>query len=415
MAKRRYKCPYCDYRGDKEELVHHVDEEHEDMIPQGYTAARVVFNHIYNKQNGTCIICGDKTKWLEDKWRYDRLCEKESCKIESRERFKKNMINVHGKTTLLNDMEHQKKMLANRKISGKYKFSDGEYRTYTGTYEKKALEFMDKVLEISSKDIVTPGPIFEYKFDGAIHQFITDIYYIPYNLVFDVKDGGSNKNTHPDMQVNRDKQVAKEDAIKKLGTHNYIRLTDNNFEQILQIFTELKLKMMTEKDFKPVIHINELNMISKNSEDKYIIFISEDGVRWTDRIYTKDLSIGLKESKNFVIFNCSEIPNNIKEMTYEEFLYDARVNIYDSGENLLEYNINKNIQLSVIMEKGLEKVPLTPKERDEIKQRFGKIQCSIGKTKKGEYYAYTHRARSAFYPSIQKLPKDKVKFVSSTS
>jgi uncharacterized protein YgiB involved in biofilm formation len=67
-----------------------------------------------------------------------------------------------------------------------------------------------------------------------------------------------------------------------------------------------------------------------------------------------------------------------------------------------------------LMEK-LEKIPLTTKEREECKERFGEIQCSIAKNNRGEFFAYTHRARTKFYPSIAALPKEKVRFISSTS
>ena len=62
-----------------------------------------------------------------------------------------------------------------------------------------------------------------------------------------------------------------------------------------------------------------------------------------------------------------------------------------------------------------EKIPLTTKEREECKARFGDIQCSIAKNERGEFFAYTHRARTKFYPSIAALPKEKVRFISSTS
>jgi len=67
-----------------------------------------------------------------------------------------------------------------------------------------------------------------------------------------------------------------------------------------------------------------------------------------------------------------------------------------------------------ILEK-MDTIPLSAKEREECKARFGTTQCSIGKNKRGEFFAYTHRARSKYYPSISALPKDKVKFISSTS
>ncbi len=49
--KKKYKCPYCELRATKLDLTYHVDEEHEDLIPQDYSAARVVFNHINKKEH----------------------------------------------------------------------------------------------------------------------------------------------------------------------------------------------------------------------------------------------------------------------------------------------------------------------------------------------------------------------------
>ena len=84
------------------------------------------------------------------------------------------------------------------------------------------------------------------------------MYLIPFNLLIEVKDGGDNKNTRP-MQSYREKQLAKEDAIIKLGTFNYLRLTNNNFEQLLITLAELKEQMIddTEENSKPIININE--------------------------------------------------------------------------------------------------------------------------------------------------------------
>ena len=67
-----------------------------------------------------------------------------------------------------------------------------------------------------------------------------------------------------------------------------------------------------------------------------------------------------------------------------------------------------------ILEK-MDVTPLTAEERKQAKARFGTTQCTIAKNKKGEFFAYTHRACSSGYPSIAALPKDKVKFISSTS
>ena len=64
--------------------------------------------------------------------------------------------------------------------------------------------------------------------------------------------------------------------------------------------------------------------------------------------------------------------------------------------------------------KKQKKIPLTLKERMEVKDRFGDdLECSFAKDDDG-YYCYTHRCRSRSYPSIGKIPKSKIEFVGST-
>lgn len=60
-----------------------------------------------------------------------------------------------------------------------------------------------------------------------------------------------------------------------------------------------------------------------------------------------------------------------------------------------------------------ERKPLTTAERQQVKQRFGDVGCSFAKDNKG-IFAYTHRARSDSYPTVDKIPKARVKFVDST-
>lgn len=249
---KKYKCPYCDYRNYRPELIDHVEEEHEEMIPKGYTPSRVVYNTINKKDHGTCMVCHRETKWDEDKQRYDSLCGRPKCKQEYVKIVRSRMVKKYGTYNLLTNPEFQKKMLEGRSISGKYKFQDGGSVGYVGSYEKKFLEFMDTFLHIKSYDIISPGPNIPYMYKGKEHVWITDFLYEPYNLVFDIKDGGDNPNTR-DMAEYREKQIAKEKAIAEYGDYNYIRLTDNKFEQLISIFMELKEKT----DEKPLIRINE--------------------------------------------------------------------------------------------------------------------------------------------------------------
>ena len=250
QGKSVYKCPYCNYKGVKYKCVEHIDKKHNELIPEGYTAARLFFNHINKKSHGTCIVCKRPTEWNEDTWRYDRLCTRPSCKIRYQEIMKKGMINKYGKASLLDSPEHQQKMLERRSISGKYRFKDGAIKTYVGKYEKNLLEYFDKVMNVKSKDVQVPGPTIEYEYNGKTHLWITDMYYLPANLIIEVKDGGDNPNKRV-MTSYREKVVAKEKSLAKIGKYNYIRLTDNNFAEFANTIEEIRMNM--DNDVKDIV------------------------------------------------------------------------------------------------------------------------------------------------------------------
>ena len=79
---------------------------------------------------GQCIICKDKTTF-NPITKYNRLCE---ISVKKECTFKNRMKNKYGSEHLLNDPNKQKEMLANRKISGKYRYGKKDM-TYTGDYE----------------------------------------------------------------------------------------------------------------------------------------------------------------------------------------------------------------------------------------------------------------------------------------
>lgn len=256
---RKYKCPYCDYRNTRMKLVSHIDKIHSDMIPEGYTAARLLYDTINTSPNrAKCRICGKSTEWNEQKLRYEVFCS-DQCKKKYSDDFRKvRMVNKYGVETLLTDPEMQDKMLKSRHISGEYKFSDGAKVSYCGNYEKNLLEFLDKMMGYNSWDIMSPGPVIEYEYNGSTHFWITDQYIEPANLVIDCKDGGKNPNNR-NMEEYRAKQIAKENAIKKLRKYNYIRLTDNDFTQLIDTLMKIKYEMMSNPVIldNPVIDINE--------------------------------------------------------------------------------------------------------------------------------------------------------------
>lgn len=255
-TERRIACPLCRRKDFKDKLIRHIEKDHEDII--GKISAEQFLYDKTHPGSGKCIVCGNKTNWNEKTGKYHRICSNPRCKEELRAKFKKNMIRVHGKVSLLDDAAHQAKMLAHRSISGTYVYSDGTKFTYTGSYEHKAIEFMDKVLNCNSKDIIMPGPVIDYTDQyGNSRQWITDIYYVPYNLIIEVKDGGDNPNNRQ-MDEYRAKQVSKETELIKLGEYNYLRLTDNKFVQLMEVLALLKDQEINDPTTtNKVIRINE--------------------------------------------------------------------------------------------------------------------------------------------------------------
>ena len=300
-TERRIACPLCRRKDFKDKLIRHIEKDHEDII--GEISAEQFLYDKTHPGSGKCIVCGNKTDWNEKTGKYHRVCSNPRCKEELRAKFKKNMIRVHGKVSLLDDAAHQAKMLAHRSISGTYVYSDGTKFTYTGSYEHKAIEFMDKVLNCNSKDIIMPGPVIDYTDQyGNSRQWITDIYYVPYNLIIEVKDGGDNPNNRQ-MDEYRAKQVSKEAELIKLGEYNYLRLTDNKFVQLMEVLALLKDQ-----------EINEPNTTNK------VIRINESAI-YDDRFFTIDDTDGLKDDIDIPIeYDIIKRLSDLKEYAAREHM-----------------------------------------------------------------------------------------------
>ena len=265
-TNKYFNCHFCDKRLEREDMVLHIEKYHEDELPEGFTPLRATF-HAVNRKDFSyvrpCRMCKGPTEWDENKGRYNQLCGSRSCHDAQVEKMKKDMGDKLGINRQTATAEGLQKMLANRKISGRYKFQDGIEFAYTGSYERKTLEFFDQILNIKGNDLMIPGPPLQYMLDGKSHIYIPDIYYIPYNLIIEVKDGGNRPNTNPQLKETRRRQMAKEEFIVNDTDFNYIRLTNNDFSQIISVFADLKMSTMEEKDIKKarrVVHVNELGL-----------------------------------------------------------------------------------------------------------------------------------------------------------
>lgn len=369
---KKYKCPYCGRHYKREDLPIHIEKHHEDMIPIGFTPLRVAFNAINYPNNmdysGRCTECGGPTSWDENKGRYDRQCDKKACHDSFIKNFEANMMRTKGVTRITQTIDGQEKMLANRGISSKYKFSDGEVKTYTGSYEGKCLEFMDKVLHCKSIDILCPGFPMQYEYNGEIHWYIPDIYYIPYHLIIEVKDGGDKPNTR-NMPEYRDKQIAKEQHIIKNTDFNYLRLTNNDFSQLLYTMSDLKLQLV-ENSGERVIHINE-NMFAasqgmfpmKSNNAVYVINYMKNNS------FTGESEFAVSDSPKFdSIFYRNE--SSILEKGNYNILEDSTYDLYvvedckDKFESAIKGKVGSFVEYGFIYETVFENKLYTP---DQIK------------------------------------------------
>ena len=196
---------------------------------------------------------------------------------------------------------------------------------------------MDNALDIKSSEIQSPGPVFEYSFNGETHKWITDIYYIPANLVIEIKDGGSNPNNRS-MVSYREKQIAKENMITDLGTFNYIRLTNNDFSQLLNIFADMKNEALLEEKPSVKIHINEEvgGLPAHRAPEAYIVPYGMNNA-------FSGFAYGDSEMDRILTINSR---NKIESMDEDEF-----ESMYETGEKLFYKKNDIEEKINAIHEK----------------------------------------------------------------
>lgn len=253
------KCFICgDRKNSIESIYSHMEKEHDDLIPKNYSTSQYHYFLKTGRTEGMCIICKTPTKWNESIKKYHRFCENPKCKQKYREEFKRRMIGAYGKIHMLNDPEHQKKMLANRSISGEYVWSDGKKISYTGSYELDFLKMLDVLLRFDSVDIMSPSPhTYYYEYEGKKHFYIPDMFIPSLNLEIEIKEGGSNPNTHSKIiKVDKVKEKLKDKVLMSQNVFNYVKITDKNYEPFFKFLKDMKdIFVETGKDPKTPLFI----------------------------------------------------------------------------------------------------------------------------------------------------------------
>lgn len=291
--KRRIYCKFCDYFCyDPDDYASHLEKHHDELIPVGMSAWQFSYYLRTNKTHGNCIICHAETSWNEKTHKYNRFCPNPKCKEKYREVFKKRMIGKYGKTTLLNDPEQQRKMLAGRRISGKYLWRDHVHETsYTGSYEKDFLMFLDRILEFLPSDIMAPSPhTYYYMYKNEKHFYIPDFFIPSLDLEIEIKDGGDNPNLHHKIQdVDKVKEKCKDEVMTK-NHFNYVKIVNKDYKPFFKMLEKLKENFFdsTKKDQSVTILEQASDVIYEDNMDVQTLYYKNKN---TMEVYTESVAL----------------------------------------------------------------------------------------------------------------------------
>lgn len=371
---KKFKCLVCGkaYVNDFD-LYQHIEDKHGDFIPKDFTPAQYHYYLKTGREYGTCIICKENTKWNPVTNKYHRFCSNPKCKDKYREEFKKRMITKYGKIHLLDDPDQQRKMLANRSISGVYTWANGGQTTYTGSYEYDFLRFLDVLMNYDPSDIMSPSPhTYYYEYKGERKFYIPDFFIPSLNLEIEIKDGGDNPNKHHKIQsVDKEKEKLKDDVLRSQKEFSYIKITNKNYDTFFEFLSLKKEEFSKNKSIdNPIFIIKEsmndliveepVNESLNKDKEKIPIYVllTHSGTLLANIIKkaTKDpyshvsisfdtklnemYSFGRKYKNNPLVGTF--VKENIKEGLYEEVSDTATYSLYTTFVTEEEYNSIKD-------------------------------------------------------------------------
>lgn len=282
---------------------------------------------------------------------------------------------------------------AGSKIPSKYILTENDmayHKKMKSAYEKlKLIEFKETIVKLEDPNVVNIyfGGTKSIKYKNASGNVVESTYYDALAAVLNEFQEQSEflKSVQTDIGEKFDKSQMNQ-AFARLDTSAQQTVGDT-IQMISKVINIIgNLLRYTIIDMKTI----------RNSADKIlskenITKVKNESVIYDYTKFTKEEHQAMMESWNNV--TCVEEYGG----TFDQMYYEC-VSLFEESSK----KIDKKTERS-----------LTPEEEKEAQERFGKRECSIMKDKYG-YYAKTHRAWSGHYDSIAKLPKGKVKFVSST-
>lgn len=237
-----YRCQFCNYNvtpennkksiiSAKHKMGEHYENKHKELLPEDMDGFRWFYYTLTKKNHGECVICHNNTEFNKITMKYSRFCNNPQCKQKYKEERDKRMIAKYGKVCLLNDPEHQKKMLENRRISGIYNWSDGKTKLqYVSSYEMDFFRHLDQDLHWPSSDIISPSPhTYTYEYDGKQHFYIPDAFIPSLNCEIEIKSKDRMDRQNP---ISKAKEIEKDKLMKSCSNlFNYIIIFDKDYTE----------------------------------------------------------------------------------------------------------------------------------------------------------------------------------------
>ena len=311
-----FKCKICGKKyTELTALYNHIESKHKEMIPKDMSVQQYYYYMKTGKMNGNCVMCKQPTSWNSNTGKYNRFCGNPKCKDEYVKIMKGRMVAKYGKTHLLNDPNKQREMLANRSISGVYKWSDGKHEsTYTGSYELDFLKTLDGFFNWDPEDISMPSPhTYTYKYEGEDKFYIPDVFIHSLDLEIEIKDGGDNPNNHYKIQaVDKHKEALKDEVMCSQKAFHYIKITNKNYENFFQFLKEIKKEFEKHNDESKIPRIFKIEDI-KGTSVKPIQESLEDVSKGIEK-FEKFSNIEYKKRDAFLSLKYDLVKNDPREL-----------------------------------------------------------------------------------------------------
>ena len=379
-----YKCKICGKKyTELAALYNHIETKHKEMIPKDMNVQQYYYYMKTGRMNGNCVMCKKPTTWNNNTGKYNRFCGDPKCKDEYVKIMKSRMIAKYGKTHLLNDPEKQREMLANRSISGVYKWSDGKHETtYTGSYELDFLKTLDGFFDWDPEDISMPSPhTYTYKYEGEDKFYIPDVFIHSLDLEIEIKDGGDNPNNHYKIQaVDKHKEALKDEVMCSQKAFHYIKITNKNYENFFEFLKEAKKAFEKYGDETKIPRIFKIEDIKGNYTIKESTEVIEEGVKDIISYFTGFGTRSHRDLDKVLSLNFDMVKNNPEELQAFLKRLAKSANTVDDIEYIRYMNKRSKDHCKMMMKK-------MPEMKDQYEKYYnwildGGIEKDIKKRKK---------------------------------